>query len=142
MRIIRSFMGLNSSEKIIITKALFLLWTIRLMLWIFPFPIVQRILKKFTVIPEDKLHTIPLIKLTWAVDVMSKYTINATCLTRALSAQILLARYNYLSTVKIGVFKDKGEFEAHAWLEKDKQIILGESEREYVPILKMGEKQQ
>ncbi len=81
-------------------------------------------------------------KLTWAVEVMSIYTPRATCLTRALAAQILLARYHYSSNIKIGVSKNEGEFEAHAWLEANDRIILGESETEYTPILKMGEKTQ
>jgi hypothetical protein len=54
--------------------------------------------------------------------------------------QILLAGQNYPSNIKIGISKDNGEFEAHAWLEVDDKIVLGESEIEYTPILNIGEK--
>lgn len=143
MKIVYSFLKLNNSEKIILFKALFLLWIVRIMLWIFPFPIIQKIINKFTLIPEEnKLHKIYMEKLIWTIEVMSIYTPNATCLTRALAANILLARYNYPSNIKIGVSKNEGEFEAHAWLEADDRIILGESDTEYIHLLNLGEKTQ
>lgn len=109
------------------------------MLWIFPFSVIQKIVGRFTVISGES-HTVPIGKLTWAVAVMSRYVPKATCLTRALTAQILLAGQNYNSNLKIGVSKNNGEFEAHAWLESDNIIVLGESEVEYTPILNIGEK--
>lgn len=73
---------------------------------------------------------------------MSPYTPKATCLNRALAAKILLSQYHYPSHVKIGVSRNEGEFEAHAWLEANNKLILGQSEKNYIPILKMGEKTQ
>lgn len=137
-----TFFKLNNLEKIILIKALMLLWIVRIMLYALPFQTLKNIIKKFTSTEENKIHPVTMEKLIWAVEIMSIYTPRATCLTRALSAQILLARYNYSSNIKIGVSKNDGEFEAHAWLEADNKIILGESEIEYIPILKMGEKTQ
>jgi hypothetical protein len=38
--------------------------------------------------------------------------------------------------IKIGVGKSfEGEFEAHAWLEYADEVVIGESEKEYIPIL-------
>ena len=139
MRIIHSFLKLTFEDKCIVIKSFFLLWIIRMMLWIFPFSVIQKIVGRFTVISGES-HTVPIGKLTWAVAVMSRYVPKATCLTRALTAQILLAGQNYNSNLKIGVSKNNGEFEAHAWLESDNIIVLGESEVEYTPILNIGEK--
>jgi hypothetical protein len=130
---------LTFEDKCIVVKSFLLLWIIRIMLWILPFSIIQRIVSRFTTVSGES-HGIPLKKLTWAVAVMSRYVPKATCLTRALTAQILLAGQNYNSNLKIGVSKNKGEFEAHAWLESDDKIVLGESETEFVPILNIGEK--
>ena len=67
---------------------------------------------------------------------VSNYIPQATCLTKALTAQKLLKKYGYHSQIKIGVGKDiKGEFEAHAWLEYAGKVVLGESEKEYVPLI-------
>jgi hypothetical protein len=139
MGIIHSFLKLTFEDKCIVVKSFFLLGVIRIMLWILPFSVIQRILSRFTAVSGES-HSIPMEKLTWAVAVMSRYVPNATCLTRALAAQILLAGQNYNSNLKIGVSKNNGELEAHAWLETDNKIVLGESETEFVPILDIGEK--
>lgn len=135
-----TFFKLDKLEKEIIIKAFLLLWVIRIMLWTLPFPTLQNIVKKFSSTEENKIHPVHIGKLIWAVEVMSRYTLRATCLTRALTAQILLARYHYSSNIKIGVSKNESGFEAHAWLEADDKIVLGESETEYTPILNIGEK--
>ena len=139
MGIIRSFLKLSFEDKSILIKSFSLLWIIRIMLWILPFSVIQKILSRFTSVSDDS-HSIPMEKLTWAVAAMSRYVPKATCLTRALTAQILLAGQNYPSNIKIGVSKNKGEFEAHAWLESDDKIVLGESETEFTPIFNIGEK--
>jgi len=135
---IKTFLKLNSTEKFILIKAFFLLLTVRIMLWILPFSFIQKITRRLTDVSEDMMSEISIEKLTWAIRVMSIYTPGATCLTRAIAAQILLARYNYSSSIRIGVSKNGEEFEAHAWLEKDGGIILGESETQYTPIMDMG----
>lgn len=143
MRIIKSFFKLNNSEKIIIIKAFSLLWIIRILLCLFSFSSIEKITNRLVVIYRNNETTeFSIEKLIWAVNVMSIYTIGATCLTRAIAAQILLARYNYSSLIKIGVSKNGREFEAHAWLESDDKIILGESEKYYIPIFGMGGKTQ
>lgn len=73
--------------------------------------------------------------LIWAVQVSSHYVPRTTCLTNALTGHSLLSQYGYPSLVKIGVGKSsEGEFEAHAWLEYEGKVVIGESEEEYVPI--------
>ena len=74
--------------------------------------------------------------IIWSIHVVSNYIPRATCLTQAITAQILLYRYNHHSKLKIGVMK-KSDFEAHAWLEINNEIVLGKSEEKYVPILNL-----
>ena len=60
----------------------------------------------------------------------------ATCLTQALSGQVLLARRRVPSHLHIGVAKSSTKkLNAHAWLECDGQIVLGDHGRlaAYVP---------
>jgi hypothetical protein len=81
-------------------------------------------------------NNIPVHKLIWAVQTISNYIPQATCLTKALTAQKLLKKYGYSSQIKIGVGKNiNGEFEAHAWVEYDGKVVVGESEKEYVPLI-------
>jgi hypothetical protein len=52
--------------------------------------------------------------------------VETTCLPRALAAGSLLARYGYDSTLRIGVARDDGEFAAHAWVERDGVVTIGD----------------
>jgi hypothetical protein len=137
MTIIHSFLKLNNETKWLLIKAGALLWIIRIMLWIFSFARIQRVIKRST--SKSRENKIPLPQITWAIHIMSRFTPQATCLVRALAGQILLSQYGYDSNIKIGVSRDKGEFEAHAWLENDGKVVLGESEVDYVPIMNIND---
>lgn len=66
-------------------------------------------------------------RLAWAVDVTSAaLPVETTCLPRALAAKSLLGRYGYESTLRIGVARDDGGFAAHAWVERDGAVALGD----------------
>jgi len=53
----------------------------------------------------------------------------------ALAGYILMSKYGYNSLIKIGVLNEDGIFEAHAWLEYNGNVVLGESEKDYKIIL-------
>jgi len=72
---------------------------------------------------------LPVERRIWAVRTASRCFPPASCLTQALAAQVLLASAGIGACVQIGVSKVKSEaLEAHAWLEKDGEILLGGSE--------------
>ena len=50
----------------------------------------------------------------------------ASCLTQALAAQVMLERAGEHPELKIGVATDRGEFEAHAWLELHGRPLVGD----------------
>lgn len=65
-------------------------------------------------------------KIAWAVTTTSLYVRRATCLTRALAANVLLQQHGHPSLLRIGVAKNELErLEAHAWVESQEKIILG-----------------
>jgi len=52
--------------------------------------------------------------------------LGTTCLTTALVAQALLQRHGYQAKLRIGVRRDlNGAFTAHAWLEREGEVIVG-----------------
>jgi hypothetical protein len=65
-------------------------------------------------------------RLGWAVRAASRRIPRASCLTQALSAQLLLARRGLSSELKIGVTRDpvKG-FAAHAWVLVEGRVLVG-----------------
>lgn len=72
----------------------------------------------------------------------ARYVPRATCLVQALAGYILFSKYGYNTIIKIGVLNQDGVFEAHAWLEHEGNIVLGESEKEYKTIMGIDSKRQ
>lgn len=121
-------MKLPHPRKIFLMKSMVLIVLTRLMLRLFSFSRV----KKFSARMSSPGKDADLEDLVWSVRTAS-HLLGSSCLTNAISGQILLSKYNYPSRLRIGVFKDD-KFEAHAWLEVEGRVVLGETEREYTPI--------
>lgn len=65
----------------------------------------------------------------------SRVVPRATCLAQAIAGKTLLARRGHRSTLRFGVAKKGEDFEAHAWLESDGKVIVGDFEnRRYAPL--------
>jgi hypothetical protein len=135
---INSFFKLSFARKSLFIKSLILIIFIRLTLTLLSFSRVKKISKRISIPPNNSKATSTIEDIIWSVRVVSPYVPRATCLTQAITAQILLSRYNQQSKLKIGVMKEE-EFEAHAWLEIDDEIVLGKSEKEFVPILDLDQ---
>jgi len=61
------------------------------------------------------------------VSFVSRFVPFATCLPQALAAMFLIRSRGQYSDLKIGVAKGEGkDFRAHAWLETNGRIIIGE----------------
>lgn len=131
---INSFFKLSSVRKSLLMKSVIIIILIRLSLLLFSFSNVKKISKKFSKSNKVQKNKITIEDIIWSVKVASIYVPKATCLIQAITAQILLSRYNHLSKLRIGVMKGQ-EFEAHAWVEINDRIVLGESEEKYIPIL-------
>ncbi len=128
-----NFFKLSGDKQRILLKTLFLMVKVRLMLWFMSFPRIRSSFKNIEPTTTDKAAVTNLI---WSLKVASHYVPRSTCLTNALTGYSLFSQYGYSSQVKIGVGKSsEGEFEAHAWLEHNGRVVIGESEKEYVPLL-------
>jgi hypothetical protein len=138
MHRLKSFFKLSADRKILFIQSLVLIIFIRFSLSLLPFPKVKSILNKFSVVNNDIKKTKTLEDIVWSVGAASNYVPRATCLTKAIAAQIQLSRYNYRSSLKVGVNKSE-EFEAHAWIEIEDKVVLGESETDYIPIWELNQ---
>lgn len=132
MTIISKFLNLPWRTQKLLFKTLSVMVKVRLMLWFMSFPSIQRSFSKIKVSGKKDRKV---CDLSWSLKAVSYYMPWSTCLTDALAGYILLSQYGYASLIKIGVEKSaEGEFEAHAWLEYKDRIIIGNSEKEYVPL--------
>ncbi|MBZ5608973.1 MAG: lasso peptide biosynthesis B2 protein [Acidobacteriia bacterium] len=68
-------------------------------------------------------------RIVWAVRTAGRMVLGARpCLPLAMATQWLLWRRGILTDLRIGVMRDEaGHLDAHAWVEQDGRILIGES---------------
>lgn len=98
-----------------------------------PVPILRRVLAaKRPAVPARGRppDTRELERITWAAGVASRvWPATGTCLSQALTAQVLLRRNGYPARLRIGVARREGErLQAHAWVESGGRVVMGGSE--------------
>jgi hypothetical protein len=72
-----------------------------------------------------------------ALDVAARFLPGATCLVKAQAGSAMLNRFGYAAEIKIGVLKESSDLKAHAWLEYQGRVVLGESGNQYTELPKM-----
>ena len=66
--------------------------------------------------------------IVWAVTIAGRYVPGATCLVQALLAERLLKLAGHPALLRIGVCEQPPDFRAHAWVESNGKVLLGETE--------------
>lgn len=76
---------------------------------------------------DPNIINVTVRQVTWAVERSAQLMPGgAKCLAKALTTQVLMERRACDCEFKIGVAKTaQGQLEAHAWIEKDEQVIMG-----------------
>src|SRR5436309_14497231 len=144
---VHKFLNLSAVDRRLLVTAVLLLGAIRLGLWLLPFQTMMRLLPKMTrhathasvlgasvaidaIDATDARRGMHPDRVVWAVVVASRYVPMSTCLTQALTTQVLLARRGFPAHLHIGVAKEGAEarFEAHAWVESEGKVVIGGSD--------------
>lgn len=134
------FLSLPPSERLLLIKSALTLAAVKGGLRLLPFTSLEKLLGRATRISHrfrnwNSEKPDLLIRM---VDIAGRHVPGTgSCLTRALAAQLLLARRGHRSTVRIGVARGGGQqLKAHAWLESEGRVLIGDSELEcYAPLL-------
>ena len=129
------------------TEAVMLLGLVRLSLWLLPFQIVRRVLARLMkpLVGASDHRRRSRKSIVWAVEAAGRGApMVRTCLTQALTAQVLLTRSGYPALLRIGVVRGMdGELEAHAWVESEGEVMIGGQElTRYVPLVSLPARQQ
>ena len=138
MDLLRRFWRLPGPKKRALPRALWTVAWIRAALRFLPFRLTQALINRAAVPPTGREPAVDsqLQTLVWAVDIVSQWIPDATCLTQAYAAKILLAKCGYRVDLKIGVLKkEPARLDAHAWLEHDGRVIIGQVDNlaDYTP---------
>ncbi len=124
---LRKFVTLHKRDRRLLVRAILLLGTIKLGLWLLPFQTLRHLLARMTpanfeLQKKDQVY----VDIVWAVEVASRYMPSGVkCLARALATQVLLGRCGYQAQLCIGVAIEGGQLEAHAWIESQGRIVIG-----------------
>jgi hypothetical protein len=141
MRRLRSFLALDPMDRRLLARAGLLVAVVQLGLRRVPFTMLCRLAtggQRSIGMPADRARP-SLDRIAWAVTVASRIIPGpTTCLTRALAAQALLARYGFPGRLHFGVTRGEGsQVKGHAWVESDGRILIGGTEdeiRRYTPL--------
>jgi hypothetical protein len=112
-------------------SALLLLICIRIGLWIFPYRWMEALASRASKRSEHRrpataFRSASIPALMEVVQRVARWVPAATCLTQAISAQILLARAGHPSILRIGVIRGPHSgIKAHAWVELAGRIVIG-----------------
>ncbi len=124
------FLNLSTEEQVLLLRAVLLLGLVRLGLWLLPLRALQHALGSlFARGKTPGKPQPPVERICWAVRLAGSIVPRSTCLVKALAAQALLASGGQASSLCIGVAKDgDSSLGAHAWVEIDGVVIIGETE--------------
>ncbi len=121
----------SSSDWRLFTRAYVLVWLIRVALWFLPFQLLYRWAIRFRKgrTGDRPLDAKSVYKIVWAVSAAARRVPKATCLTQALATQIMLGRRGHRTSLQLGIMKSQaGKFDAHAWVERNGQVLIGLNE--------------
>ena len=135
MRLFRSFLGLPAAERLLFLQAFLLLGAVRIGLLSLRFDRLSRLLTRLGH-QRARESSLPADRIAWTVTTAARHLPGgSTCLSRALTAQVLLTRQGHPSRLRVGVAGGGSILKAHAWLESSGRVILGGAGREaYVPL--------
>jgi len=138
------FLALSISEKSLLFLAVTLRIVLSLGLWFLSFETVKGILLRIT--EETKIHrtrpSLSVDRIGWIVGVSDRFFPGSGgCLTRAMTAKLLLALEGHPSQLQIGVARDEnGRLEGHAWLNCDGNILFaGRDSGRFILMRGLGE---
>lgn len=101
---------------------------VRIALW---FGSIQRITRWLEAIEKRRAHSsappvIPIQRAARRLRQAARFCpLPVTCLAQALAAKSLMARNGYDGTLRIGVLKSGSKLRAHAWLECENGVLIG-----------------
>ncbi len=111
----------------VLLEALLVVPLARIAVAILPFRVVHRAVEA-VMRRRARPSLVPQERIARAVASVARRVPGASCLTQVVAASLLSARYGHDATLRLGVAKNEGKVVAHAWLESEGRVVLGEPE--------------
>lgn len=128
MKSFRQFCTLSRCDRTLLITTFLLLSFVRLGLLLLPLQRLWKILLRLSKKAYPSTHSPTIDQLTWAVNLSTRYMPGgAKCLARSFTTQVLMSLYHYTPELRIGfAVGEKGQLEAHAWVEHQGQVVMGQ----------------
>lgn len=122
----RKFFRLPPREQLLLLKATALLFSIRALLWAFPYPTVKPLVDRVGRETQRPIRFSP-ERLAWSVAAAAQFVPGGRhCLSQAIALQVLLARRGIQSRICFGFRRIAGApLVAHAWVEHRDHVLIG-----------------
>lgn len=127
---IKIVLKLSFRQKVRLIRVIWLQLWIKFLMKTLPFTTFKKVYTFITNITK-KTHDIE--DYIYLINGSSKF-LKTTCWVKALALYLLAAD----TRVVVGVNNENKNFTAHAWVEKNSKIIIGDSPTTFVPIWTMG----
>ena len=130
MGLIARYRQLSMDEQRLFFRAFVIIVTIRISLRLLPFRVTRNGMERLRrpAGPWRDLDRRRIHQVAWAVQAASRRLPGSTCLAQGMAAQVLLGRLGQRSELRLGVTrKPDGRLEAHAWVESNGSIVLGDA---------------
>ena len=137
---------MSAAERGLLLSACVRVFAVRMLLWVLPSRWIVRYVQRLSTpqverrSPAGPVH--PRVspgEIVWAVDAASRRLPDATCVTQAVSALLLLRRHGYEARFCVGVARsENGSLVAHAWLERGGRVLIGRSNQKFVRLSDMA----
>jgi hypothetical protein len=130
----RTFAALSGRERALLVAAGVVVAGVRAALILLPSRLIIRYISRLGAhTNEREPHTVPLSEVIWAVEAVTRRLRGSSCVTESVSALLLLRRHGYAARFCVGVARGpRGDFQAHAWLEREGRTVIGRRVQQYV----------
>jgi hypothetical protein len=130
---LRKFLRLPVQERRLLARVVLLLSITRAGLVVVGYGRARKLFSRFLKPPYRRPKP-PFGNVDQVVDVVkigARFVLgDKPCLSQAMVTQFLLSRRSILSVIRIGVVRSEGgRLEAHAWIEHEGRILIGETSR-------------
>ena len=133
MRVLRRWAALTDPERLVVIRSGLLLVTFRALLLVVPFRAV-RATASWLVRGRGSPRPSAL-RSGELVESVARRIPGTTCLPIALTGYVVLGRAGRAPVLRIGVTRETGSVEAHAWVEVDGVVAVGGAERERFTVI-------
>lgn len=149
----KTFLSFNLFDKFLIIKVFFLTGLIRLIILSIPFKRIKKYMGELNRESSKEVNKEQYDisnRISWAVNTVSRHTPwESKCLVKALTAQYLLSRKGIITTLYLGVGKDKNIIKdekfnkneeskiiAHSWIRYGNSYVTGGNGEGYAIVAK------